>query len=147
MIFRARRHCTTLGIALRAAFCLALAGCQAATGGPGQPCPLPGQMPTTDLKLYFGRTIPGGGFVDDAAWRRFAEQVLTPAFPEGFTVWVGRGQWRNPNNGQIGREESFVLERVGQVDAAKVEQVMAAYRTQFRQVSVGRMTEAVCGAY
>jgi hypothetical protein len=101
----------------------------------------------TELKLYFGRDIPGGGFVDDAAWRAFAGRVLTPAFPEGFTVYEGLGQWLNPTDGTVTRERSFVLERTGVVNVARVEAAMAAYRTQFRQVSVGRMTAPVCAGF
>jgi hypothetical protein len=114
---------------------------------PVQPCPLPGEVPMTDLRLYFGRDIPGGGFVDDAAWKAFAAHVLTPAFPEGFTVWEGFGQWQHPQDGTIKRERSFVLERVGRIDVPAVERVMAAYRKQFKQISVGRMTGQVCGAF
>jgi len=100
-----------------------------------------------ELKLYFGRDIPGGGFVDDAAWRAFAGRVLTPAFPEGFTVYEGLGQWQNPQDGTVTRERSFVLERTGVVNVAAVEAAMAAYRTAFKQVSVGRMTAPVCAGF
>src|SRR5262249_4797549 len=34
-------------------------------------------------RLYFGRAIPGGGSVSDAAWTKFLEEVVTPRFPEG----------------------------------------------------------------
>ncbi len=137
MAWVARLSCVLLGAAL--------GGCQA--GLSGSACPLPGQTRMTELKLYFGRDIPGGGFVDDAAWRAFAARVLTPAFPEGFTVYEGLGQWQNPQDGTIGSERSFVLERVGVVNAASVEAAMAAYRTQFKQVSVGRLTTEACAGF
>jgi hypothetical protein len=133
----ARLGCVLLG--------LALAGC--AAGPSGSSCPLPGQTRMTELKLYFGRDIPGGGFVDDTAWRAFSERVLTPAFPEGFTVTEGLGQWMNPHNGMIKRERSFVVDRVGVVNVASVEAAMAAYRTQFKQVSVGRLTTEACAGF
>jgi hypothetical protein len=123
---------------------LALGGCQVSGGAT---CPLPGETQMTELKLYFGRDIPGGGYVDDAAWRAFSERVLTPAFPEGFTVYDGLGQWLNTQTGAVKRERSFVLERVGVVNAAAVEAAMAAYRMQFKQVSVGRMTTPVCAGF
>ena len=124
---------------------LALAGCQA--GLAGQACPLAGQSPMAQLKLYFGRDIPGGGLVDDAAWKSFAAGVLTPAFPEGFTVFEATGQWRDPQTGTVVREPSFVVERVGVVNGAAIERVMAAYRAQFHQISVGRLTTGVCAAF
>ncbi len=124
---------------------LALAGCQAAESGVA--CPLAGQSRMVDLKLYFGRDIPGGGLVDDAAWKRFAAGVLTPAFPEGFTTFDAMGQWRDPQKGRVVREPSFVVERVGVVNGAAVEAAMVAYRTQFHQVSVGRVTMEVCAGF
>ncbi len=127
------------------AFGLALTGCQAGPVGPV--CPLPGQSPMVQLKLYFGRDIPGGGLVSDADWKGFAAGVLTSAFPEGFTVFEALGQWRDPQTGVVVREPSFVVERVGAVNGAAIEGVMAAYRTQFHQVSVGRLTMGACAAF
>jgi hypothetical protein len=137
MIVGGKLGCMLLG--------MALAGCQA--GASGVDCPLAGQSRMVELKLYFGRDIPGGGLVDDFAWRSFAANVLTPAFPEGFTVFGAMGQWRDPKTGTVVREPSFVVERIGVVDSAAIERVMAAYRTQFRQVSVGRLTTTVCAAF
>jgi len=149
MVGRARLRCVGLVLAgsVVIAGSLGFAGRQAGADPAVQACPLPGERAMTNLRLYFGRDIPGGGYVDDAAWKGFAAQVLTPAFPEGFTVWEGLGQWRHPQDGSIKRERSFVLERVGKIDVAGVERVMAAYRTQFKQIAVGRMTEQVCGAF
>jgi hypothetical protein len=120
---------------------LLTAGCQAPA------CPLPGQNRADSLKLYFGRDIPGGGFVTDQAWSSFAASVLTPAFPDGFTAYEALGQWRNPRDGTIVRERSFVVESVGAVVPAKLDAVVQAYRAQFRQESVGIVTEGVCAAF
>jgi len=124
---------------------LVLAGCQPEAESAA--CPLHGQARMTDLRLYFGRAIPGGGMVDDAAWKGFAARVLTPAFPGGFTVTGAMGQWRDPQTGEVVREPSFVRGRAGEVKSDAVEAVMAAYRTQFHQVSVGRLTTLVCAAF
>ncbi len=35
----------------------------------------------------------------DAEWAEFAAQTITPNFPDGFTVFDGEGQWRNPQTG------------------------------------------------
>ena len=97
------------------------------------------------LKMYFGRDIPGGGFVDDAAWAGFVSRVLTPAFPDGFTVLSGRGQWRNPKTGAVGGEASFEVEVVGVIVPARVAGVVGAYKREFRQEAVGVVTGEVCG--
>lgn len=128
-----------------AALGVVLAGCQP---GPGrEACPLPGQTRVVSLKLYFGRDIPGGGFVDDAAWTDFAARILTPSFPDGFTVLEATGQWRNPVDGQVSREKSIVVEVVGPVSPPNVAAVVAAYRTRFKQVSVGQVSEDACAAF
>ena len=124
---------------------LTLAGCAAMT--PPGACPLPGQVRAASLKMYFGRDVRGGGFVDDAAWAGFAARVLTPAFPDGFTEYTSVGQWRNPADGMIVREKSFVVEIVGAVVPAKVNAVVQAYRRDFRQVAVGQVTGEVCAAF
>jgi len=124
---------------------LALAGCQGVA--PGAACPLPGQQLQMGLKLYFGRDIPGGGFVSDQDFAGFAARVMTPAFPDGLTVYEGLGQWRNPETGHVVRERSFVVEIYGPVSPAGVAAVVNAYRTQFRQISVGQVTQEVCAAF
>src|SRR5262245_42341316 len=71
--------------------------------------------PAADLRiadrLYFGRDIPSGGTVSEADWQGFLRDVVTPRFPDGLTEWRAHGQWRGAN-GEIVREESFVLELI-----------------------------------
>ena len=65
--------------------------------------------------------------MSDSAWNGFVRTVLTPAFPEGATVWDAAGQWRAPN-GDLVRERSFVVELVHFVTPdveARVQKVMA----------------------
>ena len=52
-------------------------------------------------ELFFGRSIAGRGPLSDAEWAGFAAEVVTPNFPDGFTVMDGEGQWRNPATGTI----------------------------------------------
>ena len=40
---------------------------------------------------------------------RFAAQAVTPNFPDGFTVFDGQGQWRNPQTGHIARDPTKIL--------------------------------------
>jgi hypothetical protein len=99
------------------------------------------------LKLYFGRDIPGGGFVDESQWAGFAAHVLTPAMPEGFTEYAAMGQWRDPRDGRIVRERSFVVESVGAGVPAKLDSIVQAYRTAFKQEAVGMVTQSVCAVF
>jgi Protein of unknown function (DUF3574) len=92
-------------------------------------------------RLYFGRSIGDTAVVTDSAWNGFVRGVLTPAFPEGATVWDAAGQWRAPN-GDLVREPSFVVELVHLVTPdteARVQQVMADYKRRFDQQSVLRL--------
>jgi len=92
-------------------------------------------------RLYFGRNIGDTSIVTDSAWNGFVRTVLTPAFPEGATVWDAAGQWRSPN-GTLVRERSFVVELVHLVTPdveARVQRVMEDYKRIFAQESVLRL--------
>ena len=100
-------------------------------------------------RLYFGRNIGDTAIVSDSAWNGFVRTVLTPAFPEGATVWDAAGQWRAPN-GNLIRERSFVVELVHLVTPdveARVQRVMADYKSRFAQQSVMRLVTNVWAAF
>ena len=118
---------------------LLLVGCAPAspTGPRPAPCPAGASAMIRDV-LYFGRSIPGGGVVSDSAWTRFVADVITPAFPEGFTVTSGTGQWQEAG-GQVVSEPSMifsVLHPDTQEAEAKVTGIGERYRVQFRQEAV-----------
>ena len=96
-------------------------------------------------ELFFGRTP-----VSDAEWADFAAQTITPNFPDGFTVFDGEGQWRNPETGFIGRERTKVLliaaSRTTELPA-RLSVVIGAYKARFRQQSVGLITRESCGSF
>lgn len=111
------------------------------------PCP-PGTAASTIAEAYFGRNSAGREVVDDAAWARFMDEVVTPAFPDGLTVLDGAGQWRN-REGRIGRERSKVLvvalPAASPADAlARLAPLRAAYTQRFAQESVMVATRAGC---
>lgn len=95
--------------------------------------------------LYFGTASPRGP-VTPEQWTGFLEQIVTPRFPGGFTVWQADGQWRGESD-SVEREESYVL-NVVHVDSAADEQsfstIIAAYKTQFQQQAVLRVQDEVC---
>ena len=113
-------------------------------------CPLAGQKPMQVAQLFFGLDIRGRGPVTPREWRRFAVGVLTPNFPDGFTVYEAEGQWRDARTGSIVRERSKVVLVAGTADAdfsREISTVADAYKRQFRQRSVGILTEPACGAF
>jgi hypothetical protein len=95
-----------------------------------------------DDRLYFGRNIPAGGFVSDADWENFLRTVVTPSFPQGFTVFQGNGQWLD-QRGTIAKEQGFMLE-VHHAPSAHADSLIAAialeYKKRFRQDAVLRAT-------
>ncbi len=99
---------------------------------------LPGGVPGIGDRLYFGRSIPGGGVVSDAEWEDFLRTIVTPRFPDGLTVWSADGQWRD-GSGTIISEKSFVLELLHPDDPAldaAIEEIIARYKEIFHQESV-----------
>jgi hypothetical protein len=94
-------------------------------------------------ELYFGRSIPGGGTVSDEEWQRFLADVVTPRFPDGFTIIDAAGQYRE-KDGTIDREHTEVLVFLYPVNKRtagrrKIDEIRRAYVTRFNQESVLRL--------
>jgi len=122
----------------------------AALAVPVEACPLPSEKPMVEVQLFFGRDISGGGRVSDADWTNFATTVITPAFPDGFSVTDAKGQWRDSASGKVVREPSEILVVVAPQSASlapKIAKIADAYRTRFHQQSVGIVTRPVCAAF
>jgi hypothetical protein len=113
-------------------------------------CLLRSEKPMVEAQLFFGRDIAGRAPLSDMEWAAFAATVLTKDFPDGFTVSDGEGQWRDPQTGAIVREQSKIVLIAADNSpalAAKLGDVVDAYRTQFHQQSVGVITRTVCAAF
>lgn len=113
-------------------------------------CLLPGEQRMLVAELFFGRNIPGRGPLSEPEWADFAAQTLTPNFPDGFTVFDGEGQWRNPATGRIAREPTKILlvaAKRGPDLAPRLAAVIDAYKTRFHQQSVGIITRDSCAAF
>jgi hypothetical protein len=122
---------------------MALAGC--ATVPASDAC-RSGEEPAIVESLYFGTIIPGGGRVSNDEWQRFLAETITPRFPEGLTAWAAAGQWRNPA-GELFKEDSYVLHVVHKDEArydTAVREVIAVYKSTFRQEAVLRVRTASC---
>ena len=111
-------------------------------------CRVDEQLAVRDT-LYFGRSIPGGGEVDDDAWRAFETATLLPAFPRGYTVLDANGHWRGDDGATIGEASRLVVIVHADDSAgdATVRNVIARYRLQFRQESVLRERAGVCASF
>lgn len=100
--------------------------------------------------LFLGRAVAGREPVSRPEWEAFAAAVVTPRFPDGFTVLEGRGQWRDPATGAVAREDTVVLLVVaspGPETLRRLDEIAAEWRRQFRQRSVGIATAPVCAAF
>jgi Protein of unknown function (DUF3574) len=101
-------------------------------------------------ELFFGTAIPGRAALGEGEWADFAAEVLTPNFPDGFTVFDGEGQWRNLRTGRIARERTkIVLAAAPRAPdlARRLTTVIDAYKTRFHQQSVGVITRDACAAF
>lgn len=101
-------------------------------------------------ELFLGRDIAGRAPLSEAEWRAFAAEVITPNFPDGFTLFDAEGQWRNPATGTISSAPTKVMlvaaPRTPDL-AERLSSVIEAYRTRFRQQSVGIITRDSCAAF
>ncbi|MCC6719299.1 MAG: DUF3574 domain-containing protein [Acetobacteraceae bacterium] len=106
--------------------------------------------PGITARLYFGRTMKDGGRIDDAAWRTFLAERVTPRLPSGFSVFEGYGQWQQRSGGRIIQEPSTVIEVAAPRNAAtiwKLEEIRADYRQMFNQESVGMVISESCASF
>lgn len=131
-------------------FGAALVAC-APMAPPREPaCLFSSQAPMIEVALFFGRDIAGRAPLTDAEWTAFAADALVRAFPDGFTVLDGNGQWRDPRSGAVLRESTKIVlvaaPRTGDL-AARIAAAASAYKTQFRQQSVGVVTREVCASF
>ena len=109
-----------------------------------------GQRSRLMAELTFGRDIGRHLGVSETAWRRFLDREVTPRFPDGLTVVSAAGQWRDRSTGRIVREPSKLLLIVlpGHADdQARLDAVVAAYKRQFQQQSVGIIVQPACTAF
>jgi hypothetical protein len=96
-------------------------------------------------ELLFGRSN-----VSDLNWDRFLSAEVTPRFPDGLTVYDARGQWRNPHTRAISRERTKVVMIAMPPDAgneARLQEVIEAYKSRFKQQSVGLIIRPSCVSF
>ncbi len=126
---------------------LALAAC--APAGEVERCEA-GAEPHVVATMYFGRNIGGELGVSEEEWDAFVDAEVTPLFPDGLTVADAEGQWRDPDTREIVREPSKALTIIlsnEAEDRAALDQIAAAYKTQFQQQAVALVVETSCVSF
>jgi hypothetical protein len=108
------------------------------------------QKSVVTAELLFGRKIGDRVGVSEQAFERFVDTEMTPRFPDGLTVLSASGQWRDTERRTTVREPSKVVHIVlpgAADDQARLDAIIAAYKTRFRQQAVGLVTRPACAAF
>jgi hypothetical protein len=109
-----------------------------------------GQKPTQVAELMFGRNVGDRIGVSEDEWSAFVDLEITPRFPDGLTVFDAASQWRDKAGNKIVREPSKIVQIVlpGNVeDIARLNEIVEAYKTRFKQQSVGVMVRPACVSF
>ena len=94
-----------------------------------------------EYKVFCGMSFKGGE-VTEADWRRFCDEHVTTAFPDGYTSFEATGYWKG-NGDTTARENSRVLLIVAPADAKdRVLTIAKLYREKFQQEAVLVVTSA-----
>jgi hypothetical protein len=107
-----------------------------------------GLEPFQQITLYFGLSSPDS-IVSDIEWQNYLEEVVTPNFPEGFTVFDSYGQWKNPDN-EIINEPGKVLTHLYNLQEDKNENINAIideFKERHQAQSVIREKNLVCVSF
>jgi hypothetical protein len=110
---------------------------------------LAGQGPIqVRTELVFGMAKPDGE-VTAAEWAFFLDEVVTPRFPDGYTVIEGRGHWRG-ENGELLSEPTRVIVVVHPPSPAMdraIDQVRGTYVARFEQEGVLRISTPALSSF
>jgi len=93
-------------------------------------------------ELFFG-PAPAGEPVSEDQFLSFLDTEVTPRFPDGLTLFKGRGQFTG-ENGVLVKEEPFVLILLHPFDDfkdsnRKIEEIRTLYKKRYEQESVLRV--------
>src|SRR5262245_8624756 len=111
---------------------------------------LGGQRPTQVAELMFGRNIGSRIGVSEGDFGRFVDREILSRFPNGLTVFNAAGEWRDQASNKIVREPSKIVQIVlpGQAeDIARLNEIVEAYKTRFKQQSVGMIVRPACVSF
>ncbi len=100
-------------------------------------------------ELFFGLAQTDGAVIDEQAFAKFVDAVVTPQLRAGFALIETDGQYL-ATDGHIVREHGRLLVVIHRGDAATeraLELVRARYRREFAQESVLRVDTASCASF
>jgi hypothetical protein len=106
--------------------------------------------PREVAELLFGRKIGNRLGVSETQWGRFVDAEISPRFPDGLTVFDAKGEWRDAGRKAIVHEPSKAVEIVlpGKPDDLdQLNRIAQAYKTRFRQQSVGIVIRGACVSF
>ena len=95
--------------------------------------------------LYFGLKGPDGEVIGDSSFQQFVQQTVSPAFPAGYTLLEGKGQWRM-EDGTLVEEPSRVLRILhpkSKESSETLDHIADEYCEQFEQEAVMRISRKV----
>ena len=133
---------------LRAAAILLLALALASSAGAQLLDCRGGQRPTEVAQLLFGRNIGNRMGVSESAWTRFLDREIVPRFPDGLTVFDATGRYRLAN--RVAREPSKMVEIAlpgTPEDMVRLNEIVEAYKSRFKQQSVGLIVRPACVSF
>lgn len=108
------------------------------------------QQSRTVAELLFGRNIGRSVGVSESDWASFVSREMAPRFPDGLTITDAVGERRDPDTGSIVEEPSKHVEIVlpgNADDEARLGAVVAAYKREFHQQSVGVIVRTACVSF
>ena len=108
------------------------------------------QKAAVTVELLFGRKIGNRIGVSQAAFARFVDTEITPRFPDGLTIIDARGQWRDRERNTVVHEPSKLVQIVlagTPEDQAKIDAIVAAYKSRFKQQAVGVVKRSACVSF
>jgi len=101
-------------------------------------------------ELLFGRNIGRAVGVSEADWTSFVKREMAPRFPDGLTITDAVGERRDPDTGNTVEEPSKHVEIVlsgNADDDTRLDAVVAAYKRDFHQQSVGVIVRQACVSF
>ena len=119
-------------------------------------CLLPSEKRMLIAELFFGRNIPGRAPVSEAEWSDFVARVIRPNLPDGYTVLNSAGGAGKllpgaPPIARVARREpAKIVIAAAERSPELRDRLMAiidAYRSRFRQQSVGIITRTACAGF
>ena len=136
--------CQHLGIAILLSLIVAASSTPALAGCND------GAMDRLVVELLFGRNSGNRLGVSEQAFQRFVDREITSRFPDGFTLIDTRGQFRNSGSRSIVSEPGkYLLIALGDEvrDLPRIREIIDAYKSMFKQQSVGMIAHRSCVSF